>query len=164
MSSPNEAQVVQSDGVIYLVNLATKHCGCGRYAENGVPCSHAMAFIFFKGESIEGYLPDSLKMETQIAAFQEPMPPISIAGLKPAIDPGDIDEGYGQACNPPMTRVPRGRPRKVRLDKANYRAKRGVGASDLLEGGAVERQRRVIHCGTCGEEGHYSCTCRRAHN
>ena len=150
--------------MIYLVNLATKHCGCSCYAENGVPCSHAMAFIFFKGKSIEGYLLDNLKMETQIVAFQEPMPPISIAGLKPAIDLGDIDEGYGQACNPPMTRVPRGRPQKVHLDKANYRATRGVGALDLLEGGAVEQQRRVIHCGTCGEEGHYSCTCRRAHN
>jgi SWIM zinc finger len=166
MSSPNEAQVVQCDGVIYLVNLATSHCGCGRYAENGVPCSHAMAFIYDKAESLDAYLPDALKMETQIAAYREAMPPISIAGLKPAMDDDadSDDEGFGRACNPPLTRVPRGRPRKQRLDKGNYRATRGVGAADLADRGDGQREKRTVICGTCGEEGHYCTTCRRAHN
>jgi hypothetical protein len=166
MSSPNEAQVVQCDGVIYLVNLATSHCECGRYAENGVPCSHAMAFIYYKAESLDAYLPDALKMETQIAAYRDAMPPISIAGLKPAMDDdaNSDDEGFGRACNPPLTRVPRGRPRKQRLDKGNYRATRGVGAADLVDRGDGQRGKRTVICGTCGEEGHYCTTCRRAHN
>lgn len=115
MSSPDEAQVVQYDGIIYLVNLATQSCGCGRYAENGVPCSHAMAFIYHKREPVDAYLPDALRIETQIAAHALAMPPISVAGLKPAFDDNadSDDEGLGQACNPPMTRVPRGRPRKL---------------------------------------------------
>lgn len=164
MSSPDEAQVVQCDGIIYLVNLATSHCGCGRYAENGVPCSHAMAFIYYKSESLDAYLPDTLKTETQIAAYYKAMPPISIAGLKPAMDNDSSDNDVpGRACNPPMTRVPRSRPRKQRLDKANYRATRGVGAADLVDGDR-QHQKRTVICGTCGEEGHYSTTCRRAHN
>jgi hypothetical protein len=91
-----------------------------------------MAFIYSKRESLDAYLPDTLKTETQIAAYYEAMPPNSIAGLKPAMDDGSFDDDVpGRACNPPMTRVPRGRPRKQRLDKANYRATRGVGAADL---------------------------------
>jgi hypothetical protein len=102
--------------VIYLVNLATSHCGCGWYVENGVPCSYAIAFIYYKAESLNAYLLDALKMETQIAAYCEAMPPISIAGFKPTID-GDANsdsegegEGFERACNPLLTQVPRSRP------------------------------------------------------
>jgi hypothetical protein len=165
MSSSDEASIVQSDRIIFVVNLATKYCGCGRFAENGVPCSYAMAFIYFKQESLEGHLPDALKTETQIAAYSEALPPVSISGLKPKIDDeGSDNEGPGQACNPLMTRVPRGRLCKVRLDKANYRATRGVGDADMLEGGSVEHVKRTVNCRTCGEAGHYCTTCRRAYN
>jgi hypothetical protein len=164
MSSPNEAQVVQCDGIIYLVNLATSHCGCGRYTENRVPCSYAMAFIYYKGESLDMYLPDALKTETQITAYCEAMPPISIAGLKPAMDNDFSDDSPRHTCNPLMTRVPRSRPCKQRLDKANYRATRGVRAADLVEHGDGQCEKRTVICGTCGEEGHYCTTCRRAHN
>jgi hypothetical protein len=99
-------------------------------------------------------------------AYLEPMPPVSIAGLKPAMDDDadSDDEGFGHACNPRMTRVPRSRPRKTRQDKANYRATRGVGAADLLDNGDGQRQKRTVLCSTCEEEGHYSTTCCRAHN
>src|SRR5271165_5856826 len=123
MSSSNKAQVVQCNGVIYLVNLATSHCRCSQYAENGVPCSYAMAFIYYKAESLDAYLLDALKMETQIAAYCKAMLPISIVGLKPAIDDNanSDDKGFGRACNPPLTQVPRSRLQKQRLDKGNYR-------------------------------------------
>jgi len=131
-----------------------------------MPCSHAIAFIFHKNESLDAYLLEALKTETQIAAYCEAMPPISITGLKPAMDDDadSDDEGLGQACNPPMTRVPRGRPRKIRQDKGNYRATRGVGAANLLDTSDGHREKRTVLCGTCREEGHYSTTCRRAHN
>ena len=77
-----------------------------------------MAFIYHKHESLDAYLLEALKMDTQIAAYSEAMPPISIAGLKPVLDNDDSNnsdvEGVWHACNPPMTRVPRGRPRKIR--------------------------------------------------
>jgi len=120
MSSPNEAQVVQCNRVIYLVNLATSHCGCRRYAENRVPCSYAIAFIYYKAKSLDAYLLDALKMKTQIAAYHKAMPLISITGLKPTIDSDTTSkskgkgkgkgEGFERACNPPLTRVPRGCP------------------------------------------------------
>jgi hypothetical protein len=112
------------------------------------------------------YLLNALKIETQIAAYSLAMPPISIADLKPAFndDADSDDEGLGQVCNPPMTRVPRSRLRKVRKDKGNYRATRGVGAADLVEGDRGQREKRTVICSTCGEDGHYSTTCRLAHN
>ena len=63
-----------------------------------------------------------------------------------------------------FTRVPRGRPRKKRQDKASFRALRGVGAMDMLAGGADVAERHSVHCSTCGETGHYATTCRIPHN
>ena len=70
-------------------------------------------------------------------------------------DADSDDEGFGRACNPPLTRVPRSRPRKQRQDKDNYRATRWVGAVDLVDRGDGQREKRTAICGTCGEEGHY---------
>jgi len=69
-----------------------------------------------------------------------------------------------QACNPPFTRVPRSRPRKRQLDKANFGASRGVGASDMLQGGLGALEKRVVYCSTCREPRHYARTCKRAYN
>ena len=74
------------------------------------------------------------------------------------------DEGFRRAYNPPLTRVPRGRPRKQRLDKGNYRAMRGVGVVDLADRGDGQQEKRTVIYGTYGEEGHYYTTCHRAHN
>jgi len=95
------------------------------------------------------------------------MPPVDIAGLKPNLDEdvdSEDDAGPGQDCNPPLTRVPRGRPRKLRLDKDNYRASRGVRTDDMLEGGPMPAVKRVVYCSTCRKPGHYARTCRRPHN
>jgi hypothetical protein len=137
-----------------------------------VLCSYVIAFIYYKAKSLDAYLLDALKIETQIAAYRKAMPPISIAGLKPMIDSDTTSEGKGEsegkgferACNLPLTQVPCGYPRKQRLDKGNYRATRGVRAADLVDQGDGQQGKRTVICGTCREEGHYCTTCRRAHN
>jgi SWIM zinc finger len=146
------------------VNTATAWCSCGRYQQDGVPCSHAMAFVFSQGESLERYLPASLSIATWAAQYESPLPPIDISGLKPAYDDVDDNADAISICNPPYTRVPRGRPRKKRMDKATFRASRGVGAGDMLEGDPGARERRAVHCSMCGEAGHYAITCRIPHN
>jgi hypothetical protein len=147
------------------VNTTTAHCGCGRYQHDGVPCSHAMAFIFSQSMSIEPFLPRSLSIATWAASYEAALPPIDISGLKPTFDDdADDDADAISICNPPLTRVPRGRPRKKRLDKANFRASRGATAVELLPGGLEAPERRIVHCSTCGVEGHYATTCRIPHN
>ena len=163
-ASPTEGRVIQSDGLIYLVNTATQHCGCGRYQQDGVPCSHAMAFIFAQGESLEPYLPASMSIVRWAASYEAVLPPIDISGLKPAYNDPDDDADAIGICNPPLTRIPRGRPRKVRLDKASYRASRGTAAADMLPDGPGAPERRIVHCSTCGGVGHYASRCRVPHN
>jgi hypothetical protein len=129
-----------------------------------VPCSHAIALIHSQGESLERYLPASLSVANWIASYEAVLPPVDISGLKPTYNDPDDDTDAVGICNPPFTRIPRGRPRKKRLDKANFRASRGLGAADLLSGALGAPEKRVVRCSTCGTEGHYASTCRLPHN
>jgi hypothetical protein len=132
-----------------------------------VPCSYAIAFIFSQGQSIEPYLLAKLSLAQQITVYEEAMPLVDIAGLKLYIDndvDSDDDPRPRQACNPLFTQVPRSRLRKRRLDKANFKASKGVGADDIIEGCLGAPEKRVVYYSTCQEPGHYACTCRRAYN
>jgi SWIM zinc finger len=147
------------------VNTATARCGCGRYQQDGVPCSHAIAFIHSQGEGLERYLPASLTIANWAASFEAVLSPIDISGLRPTYNNLEDDDADAVGiCNPPFTRVPRGRPRKKRLDKANYRTSRGIGLVDVQPGALDALERRTVHCSTCGEEGHYATTCKVPHN
>jgi hypothetical protein len=80
------------------------------------------------------------------------MPSVDIASLKLYTDnnvDSDNDLESEQACNLLLTQVPHSRLYKKRLDKANYRASRKVGASDMLEDGLRIREKRIEYCSTC---------------
>ena len=79
-----------------------------------------------------------------------PLPP-------PALHPEQLGNGnllpIAAQVEPPLTRRPRGRPRKARLQV----------------GEAIQRQQNnnlcpPPHCSTCGAIGHNSATCRNAHS
>ena len=151
--------------MISLVTTPTTYSSCGWYQQDGVPCSHAMASIFSTpGETLERHLPASMSISTWAAQYELALPPVDISGLRPAYNNPDDDADAISICNPPHTRVPRGRPRKKRQDKANFRATRGVRAEDMLEGGLDAPERRSVHCSTCREPGHYATTCRIPYN
>jgi hypothetical protein len=106
-----------------------------------------------------------MSISTWAAQYELALSPIDILGLKPAYNnPDDDDVDAVGICNLPHTRVPRGRPHKKCLDKANFEALRGVGAQDMLEAGLDTLERRFVHCSTCGEPGHYATICRIPHN
>ena len=128
-----------------------------------MPWLHAMALIFAQDESLEPYLLASLSIANWAASYEVVLRPIDILGLKPIRNRDDNADAI-DICNPPLTRIPQGRPRKVRLDKSNYRASRGVAAVELLEDGHGAPERRVVHCSTCGEIGDYASTCKIPHN
>jgi SWIM zinc finger len=137
------------------VDIAAGTCSCGRYQENEVPCGHGVAFIYKQRHNLANYLPAALSQETWAATYATPMPAIDIEGLE--INP-DTD------CNPPQTRVPRGRPRKKRLDRAEYRASRGLRLADMGVAGPVRQSQKIPHrCRTCGREGHNAARCRESH-
>jgi hypothetical protein len=159
VSSPTQARVVGASGLIHLVDLAAGTCSCRRYQANGVPCGHAMSFIFRQKLTLEPFLPPVLSTAVWQEAFTTPLPPIDISVLCPCSD---------EPCWAPATRVPRGRPRKERMRVGEGRGPRGLHQEDMspLEGavdGAVRHRSRNA-CGNCGDrDGHNAGSCRRPH-
>ena len=51
------------------------------------------------------------------------MPPIDIRDLKPQTSTHEDSnsDNESKVCNPPLTRIPQGRPKKKKMDKATYR-------------------------------------------
>ena len=141
-------------GAIHVVNTTEATCTCGRYQENGIPCGHAITAITRRRGAqgrLDTYLPAALKTETWAAMYTTPLTPILLA---------DLVVG-GDRCEPPKTRIPRGRPRKERIRREDGHRARGRrhqgGDGGILPLGAViaavpdpVRSR----CSTCGQPGH----------
>ena len=84
----------------------------------------------------------------------------------PLIDISDLQPLPLSACHPPLTRVPRGRPKKERFRKENVRGLRGEAAAQAMAEPAGEGDDEVwvpYYCSTCGQRGHFSTTCRQPH-
>jgi len=153
LSSPSEGRVIQPDNSVHLVNLTAGTCTCCRYQANSIPCGHAMACIFAQGLTLKPFLPQALSTETWAATFAVALPPVDITHLTSA--PDDL-------CNPSVTRVPCGRPKKERIRREDVRAPRGLQREDM--GPVAASAEHLLHrCGTCGESGHNATTCRRPH-
>ena len=75
----------------------------------------------------------------------------------PVIDISSLALKEEEECNPPKTRVPRGRPKKKREERATYRSTRGLRAEDVEQGSDGEAvigdNRLVVRrrnlCSTC---------------
>jgi hypothetical protein len=164
ISSPVEGRVVQLDGRIHVVNLDDKTCSCLVFQENGIPCGHAMTLILATGAQITPYLPEDLSAVIWAQMYEDTLPPVSINDL-------DTDaEALSLLCDPPVTRVPRGRPKKERVrrqDARNPRGRRDIRdhGGMLPLGAVVAAVPNMVHsrCSTCGEAGHNARRCRRPH-
>ena len=141
------------------MNTATAHCSCGHYQQNGVPCSHAMAFIFSQGEMLEHYLPKSMAIMTWALQYEVALPPIDISGLRPAYnDPDDNADAVGH-LQPPMNSRTAWTATQKCQDKASYRASRGLGLGICWR----TRSTRATFC-SLFYVGHYASTCSISHN
>lgn len=155
-ASPSEARVVQSDGAVKIVDLQRGTCTCLRYQVNGIPCGHVLKVIYAsKDQKVADYLPGILSIERQQAIYYAVMPVIDITDLAP------LEE---EECNPPKTRIPRGRPKKKRMEKETYKTSKGLRDEDLQGEDRREGQRRKNLCTSCGQPGHNTRTCKTPHN
>ncbi len=157
LASESEAKVISSEGWIYLVKLdeTSATCSCRR----PVICGHSLAVIFKRGHHLERYLPEALTVDQWKTQYSGRLRPMILSELKSNVP---------YYCSAPVTRQPRGRPRKerIRTDTVRRRGK-GLGLSEMTEdlqiAVAETRQRQQRHCGTCGRTGHDSRRCRSGH-
>jgi hypothetical protein len=73
-----------------------------------------MAMIFATQANILDFLPLQLSAERWAAVYAAPLPPVDITDL-----------AISEICDPPVTRVPRGRPKKERVRREDIRCPRG---------------------------------------
>src|SRR6266536_4682278 len=156
MRSDIEGLVRQQNNNVYTVNLDNRICSYTVFQENGIPYGHAVTVIFARdGRNLNDYMPDVLSVETWKKTYSSNFPLIDISDLEPL----PLSE-----CHPPLTRVPRGRPKKERFRKEDIRGPRGEGAAQAMAEPAGDGDDEVwvpYHCGTCGGRGHSALTCRR---
>jgi hypothetical protein len=158
MRSELQGLVKQANNNVYTVNLEIKECSCKIFQENGIPCGHAITAIFaHPGRDLVPFMPEILSIATWKRTYSDNFPLIDITDLQPL----PLFE-----CHPPITGVPRGRPKKERYRKEDIRGPRGAAAARQLEEPAGDGDDEVwtpYHCSTCGGRGHFSSTCRRPH-
>jgi hypothetical protein len=140
-------------------DLPIQHCSCTIFQENGIPCGHGISTISAQpGRDLHPYMPEILIIiSTWKKTYSSNFPLIDISELQPL----PLSE-----CHPPLTRVPRGRPKRERFRKGETRAPRGEAAAATMVEPAGDGDDEVwvpYHCSTCGKRGHYSSTCRRPH-
>ena len=73
----------------------------------------------------------------------------------------DLTKVLFSECHPPLTRVPRGRPKKERFRKDKIRGRKGEAAAQAIAEPAGDSDDEVwspYYCSTCGERGHFPST------
>ncbi|XP_048421224.1 uncharacterized protein LOC125468812 [Pyrus x bretschneideri] len=76
MVGENEHLVQHLSGRQFVVNLKESTCSCKRWDLCGIPCSHAIACIFAKDESVYAYVYDCYKKEAYLNSYDPIIYPI----------------------------------------------------------------------------------------
>jgi hypothetical protein len=120
-----------------------------------------MTLIFAIEASIAAHLPEELSVARWVATYATPFPLVDISSLDVLDD---------EVCEPLVTCIPRGRPKKERVRREDVRRPRGRRLlrdhGGLLPLGAVVAavpDSVRSRCSTCGESGHNALRCRRPH-
>lgn len=137
MQSAIAGRVRETSGATFIVHLEQRTCSCKGFQDQDSPCSHAIAAIYAVNRAPINFMPIQLHRAIYIEMYQENLPPIDISNIHQSIEDND-------GSSAPLTRIPKGRPRKQRLRVGETRV-------------------RNTTCSTCGEAGHNLRTCRRPH-
>ncbi|RYR15176.1 hypothetical protein Ahy_B04g071902 [Arachis hypogaea] len=126
-----------ADGSIYTVNLAQRHCDCGHFQVERLPCRHVLACCANQRLDWQVYVHDVYKMSEICKVYRGEFVPMG--------DPSTWApyEGAKVIANWTLRRATKGRPKSTRyLNEMDSRDMRGP--------------RR---CTTCGKEGHSRSRC-----
>ena len=107
------AQIVQPNNNIHIVDLVAGMCTCRQFQAHSIPCGHAISLLFSQGQSLDPWMPTVLSIVMLWVQYLTPLPPIDISTLAAL----NTDR-----CEPPMTQVPQGCPKKECIQKEDTRA------------------------------------------
>lgn len=125
----------------YVVNLRSNTCTCRLWELSGIPCSHAVAAIYFINDNPDNYVADWYKLDFAKKAYQHYIQPMNGERLweRRGLEP----------LQPPLQRRMPGRPKKQRRREHHEKDK----------GTRVSRVGTTIKCGKCKQPGHNKTTC-----
>ncbi|XP_020973276.1 uncharacterized protein LOC107633937 [Arachis ipaensis] len=125
------------DGTIYTVNLAQRHCDCGHFQVERLPCRHVLACCANQRLDWQVYVNDVYKMSKICKVYRGEFVPMG--------DPSTWDryEGAKVIANWTLRRATKGRPKSTRY----------LNEMDSRE------MRDPRRCTICGREGHSRSRC-----
>ncbi|XP_057450851.1 uncharacterized protein LOC130742769 [Lotus japonicus] len=126
----------------FVVDLGLGTCACRRWQLSGIPCSHAVACMWFCNRAPEDYVNIALRRSTFMDTYS-----FLIRGNN---GPKLWNDVPGLPITPPYMRRAVGRPRTARR-KNNDEPKNP---------NSLRRYNKTVQCRRCGEYGHNKRTCK----
>ncbi|XP_057747440.1 uncharacterized protein LOC130966639 [Arachis stenosperma] len=122
----------------YAVDLSLRECSCRKWQLSGIPCTHALSCINFKGLDLEAYVDDCYKRDAYVKCYESVINPVNGPDLWQQTNFDDV--------MPPPYRKPSHRPVKKR--------KRGPEESEVTCQTHMSRRGQIQRCSKCGGAGH----------
>ncbi|RPA95717.1 hypothetical protein L873DRAFT_1845829 [Choiromyces venosus 120613-1] len=87
--------------MFYEVHLAHAWCSYSQYQENGVPCGHALACIYYLEKEPSNYMPKNLSINTFQATYENHIWLIDITPLLTTFDANleDLELNYTSSAS-----------------------------------------------------------------
>ncbi|XP_072077843.1 uncharacterized protein [Arachis hypogaea] len=65
----------------YAVDLSLRECSCRKWQLSGIPCTHAISCINFKGLDLDSYVDDCYKRDAYVKCYESIINPLNGLGL-----------------------------------------------------------------------------------
>ncbi|KAG7563172.1 Transposase MuDR plant [Arabidopsis suecica] len=147
--SRNNLHEIYHNGVGYFVDMDLKTCGCRKWQMVGIPCIHATCVIIGRKEKVEDYVNDYYTKLRWRETYRDGIRPVQGMPLWPRLQKLPV-------LPPPWRRGNSGRP-------SNYARRKGRNESAASSNkNKMSREKRIMTCSNCHQEGHTKATCKNA--
>ncbi|XP_025631361.1 uncharacterized protein [Arachis hypogaea] len=129
----------------FAVDLSAHECSCRKWQLSGIPYTHAISCINYKGLDIDGFVDDCYKKPAYVKCYDSVINPLNGSDLWEETNFDDV--------MPPPYRKPSHRPVKKR--------KRGPNEPPDSSQFHLSRRGQIQRCSNCGESGHKRGGCKK---
>ncbi|KAG7595032.1 MULE transposase domain [Arabidopsis thaliana x Arabidopsis arenosa] len=137
------------NGVGYFVDMDLKTCGCRKWQMVGIPCVHATCVIIGKREKVESYVNDYYTRNRWRETYFRGIRPVQGMPLWGRLNRLPV-------LPPPWRRGNAGRP-------SNYARRKGRNeVASSSNPTKMSREKRIMTCSNCLQEGHNKQSCKNA--